>query len=236
MAVSSSTDFSQVFTELFTDARRELGVNAEEEPVDATELQNGLRVCNRMLKAWEADGVMAWTYAEGTLTLVASDESYTVQAGGDITVVPMDIVQMRITRSGTDLEMRRMSREEYYAIPNKTATGYPTQYFYDRQRDTGVLKVWPAPDATGGTLKFTYRRRIMDMDAGSDNFDIPQEWYEAVCLGLASRLIGHYGKAGTDEAKRVEREAANAFLLIKAYDTGEGENSIYITPSPYRRR
>ena len=111
MAVSSSVDFAQTFTELFTDARRELGVNAEEEPVDATESANAQRVMNRMLKAWELDGVYAWTETEGTLTLTASDPSYTFGSGGDFTTLPVEILQMRITRNSTDLEMTRMTRE-----------------------------------------------------------------------------------------------------------------------------
>ena len=76
----------------------------------------------------------------------------------------------------------------------------------------------------------------MDIDAGSDNFDLPQEWYEALTFGLANRLIGHYGKAGTEEGARVEREAIRSYAVVKAFDAGERENSVYMRPSQFRRR
>lgn len=236
MAVSSSTDFSQNAEELIEDARAELGILAEEEPLDSAELERGRRMLNRMFKAWETDGVYAWTYTEGTLTLTAADGSYTFQSGGDVTTVPLDITHMRITRSSIDLELTRMTREEYQSLPVKTTQGQPTQWFYDRQRDSGTLYLWPVPDSLAGTLKFTYRRRIMDMDSGSNDFDFPQEWYEAITYGLANRMIGPYGKAGTPEAQRVEREALRSYLVVKSYDAGEAENSIYMRPASYRRR
>jgi hypothetical protein len=238
MAVSSSIDFSITATQLLQDARAELGVYAAEEPYDAVELADGLRFLTGMLKAWQADGlsVMVWTLTEGSLTLVASDESYTVQSGGDITTVPMDIVQARITRNSVDTEMTKMTREEYYAIPNKTSTGFPLNYYYDRQRETGVLKVWPAPDSTAGTFKYTYRRRVMDVDTGAENIDMPQEWYEAMRLNLAERLVGYYGKAGTPEGQRVGQKAPQAYSLVKSYDQSEGDVSIWITPGGHRRR
>lgn len=236
MAVSNSIDFNITATTLIEDARAELGVQADEEPLENHELERGKRLLNSMLKAWETDGVYAWTYTEGSITLVQSDRDYTFTSGGDFTTVPLDIKQVRITRSGTDLEMYRMSREEYYALPDKTTEGYPTQWYYDRQRDSGTLYVWPAPDSTAGTLKFTYRRRIMDIDAGSDNFDAPVEWLEAIRFGLANRMIGPYGKAGTPEAQRVQAESQRAYNLIKQYDAGEDDSSIIIVPSEHRRR
>jgi hypothetical protein len=230
MAVSNSTDFTQTAQELIVDALAELGVLAEEEPLEATDLNRGLRIMTRMLKAWQADGVMIWTYAEGQLTAVLGQAAYVFGTGGDFATVPFDILDLRINRGSNDLPMSRMSREEYYALPNKTTRGYPTQFYYDRQRDSGSLYVWPAPDTGLGTLKFTYRRTIMDMDSADNNFDLPQEWHEALVFGLAKRLVGAYSMAGKPEAARVEKEAAAAYLVVKGFDIGEGKGSLSITP------
>jgi hypothetical protein len=234
MAVSNSTDFSETVLEIITDALAELGVNADEEPLEAADQNRALRALNRMLKAWQADGVMAWTYAEGELATVQGQASYDFGAGGDFTIKPFEILDMRINRGGNDLPMYRLSREEYYALPNKTNQGYPTQFYYDRQRDSGALYLWPAPDATLGTLKFTYRRVIMDIDSGADDFDVPQEWTEALVFGLASRLIGPYAKAGSAESARVEQEAARTYMVVKGFDIGEGVGSIRVTPNRSR--
>jgi len=230
MAVSNSTDFALTGEALVKLARRHLGILASEEPLAAHELEEGLETLNAMLKQWQIDGVKYWTLTEGTLTLVQSQASYSFASGGDFTTVPLDLMQVRITRNSTDLEMFEISREDYYRLPDKTSEGYPTQWFYDRQRASGTLYVWPVPDVTAGTLKFTYRRTIMDMDAGANDFDLPQEWHEAIAFGLADRLVGSYGKAGTPVAAYVERRAAMTYAAVKNFDVSEGEGSISILP------
>lgn len=230
MAVSGSVDFALTAVEIVEEARSLLGIDAEEEPLEAAELQKGLRALNMMLKAWQAEGLMISLLTEGTLALVQSQASYTFQAGGDFNTVPFEITDMRITRNSTDLPMFEMGREEYFALPNKTTEGYPTQWYYDRQRDGGRLYVWPAPDATAGTLKFTYRRVINDMDASANSLDLPQEWHEAVVYGLARKLMPRYGGAGTPEGQLVLTEAARSYQVVKDFGIGTGKNSIMIVP------
>jgi hypothetical protein len=234
MAVSNSTDFAQTAQEIIQDALTELGVGADEEPLEAMDLQRGIRALNRMLKAWQTDGVMIWTYAEGELTTVLDQPGYEFGAGGDFETVPFEIIDLRINRGGNDLPMHRLSREEYYALPNKTNRGYPTQFYYDRQRDSGMLYLWPAPDTQLGTLKFTYRRAIMDIDSGANDFDVPPEWMEALVFGLAKRLVGAYAKAGSADEARVEREAERAYMTVKGFDIGEGVGSVKVTPDRSR--
>lgn len=229
MAVSNSIDFTQTAQALIVDALAELGVLAEEEPLEAVDLNRGLRTLTRMLKAWQADGVMTWTLTDGTFALVTGQASYVIGAGGAFTTVPLEILDMQINRGTNDLPMLRLSREEYRALPNKTTRGYPTQYYYDRQRAGGTLYVWPAPDTTAGTLKFTYRRIIMDMDAGPNNIDLPQEWHDAIVYGLASRLVGPYSMDGKPAAARVTAEAQRAYMVVKGFDVGEGKGSLSIT-------
>jgi hypothetical protein len=230
MAVSNSIDFTQTAQELIVDALAELGVLAEEEPLEATDLNRGLRILTRMLKAWQVDGVMTWTMTSGTLTLVQGQEDYAFGAGGDFVTVPLDIGDMEINRGTNDLPMFRLSREEYRNLPNKTTQGYPTQFYYDRQRTGGTLYVWPAPDATAGTLKFTYRRIIMDMDAGANNIDLPQEWHDAIVFGLAKGFIGPYSMDGKPAAARIMKEAERTYQIVKGFDIGEGKGSLSVTP------
>lgn len=230
MAVSGSVDFSLTALEIIEEARAMLGVHADEEPLEEHEKQRGLRVLNMMLKAWQADGVMYWTMTEGSHVLTQSDRDITFGTGADFTTLPFDIMDVRITRNSTDLKMREMSREEYYQLPIKTNEGYPTNWFYDRQRDSGTLYIWPAPDSTAGTLKFTYRRIINDMDVNADDMDLPQEWFEAVVANLAERLIPYYGKSGTPRAQDVAVKAATTYQTVKDFNVSEGAGSFMILP------
>ena len=234
MAVSNSIDFSLTATEIVEEAYRVAGIFADEEPMPATDLQNGLRKLNIMLKGWQADGIKYWLATEGTLTLVQSQESYSFASGGDFTTVPFDMLDVRITRSSNDIPMFELSREEYYALPNKTTEGYPTSWFYDRQRSSGTLYVWPSPDSTAGTLKFTYLRTIMDLDAGANNMDLPQEWYDAVITNLAARIVREHGLMGTPEGQSVMADAARTYAVVANFNVGEGEGSFMILPGDER--
>lgn len=236
MALSNSTDFSLTANQLIVSSLELLGVKAEEEELTAVELERGLRWLNIMLKAWEVDGVMAWTETEGSFALVQSDRDYVFGSGGTFTTVPVDILDVRINRGGNDLSMTRLSKADYNAMPNKTSEGYPTQYMYDRQRDGGTFYVWPAPDATGGTIYLTYRRRIMDMDASSNSFDVPQEWYMALVYGLADQLAPVFGKSGSPRAADISQKAVVAYNSVKSFDLDEGESSLFVVPYGYGNR
>jgi len=239
MTTSGSTDFSLTANEIVASALELLGVRAQEEALQQVDLERGLRWMNIMLKGWEADGVMVWVLTEGSLTLADSDGSYSFAAAGDFTTIPFEIMQMRISHdAGNEIEMTRLSRQDYYRLPNRTSEGFPTQYFYDRQRDSGTLYIWPEPDDALYDITFTYRRRIQDMDASTDTFDLPPEWYKAVIYGLALTLTPIYGKSGTPRAAEIRQEASDAYDSIIGFDNGEGENSIFILPNDntYRRR
>jgi hypothetical protein len=238
MTVSSSTDFNPTAVSVITNARRLLGISAEEESLEANELTIGLDWLTMILKDMEADPDLGtWLETQGTLTLVASDKDYTFQAAGDFTTVPFEISHMRVVKSsGNYIEMRRISRQEYYRLPNPTSTGFPTQWFYDRQRDGGVLYVWPVPDASDYSVAFTYRRRIMDTDAGTDNLDIPPEWIWAVTHRLAVALGPLYGRAGTPEFSRISDEADNAMGKLKMFDAGNDNGSVTIEADYYSYR
>ena len=226
MTTSGTTTFSMTVSEIVTEARAQLGIQEAEEPLQAHELQQGTRALNMMLRAWQADGVKTWTLTEGSITLAQSDKDYVFGSGGSFTTVPLEIMDMRITRNSQDLPMNRMSREEYFDLPLKSSEGYPTQYYYDRQQDGG-----PAPDATGGTLKFTYRRYIMDAGDGTKTLDIPKEWYEAVTYNLAKRLLAYYPGAHPNSIKLVMDMAPSSYKTVKDFDVGEGLGSIMVTPA-----
>jgi hypothetical protein len=238
MAVSGSSNFTSTAVQLITDARRLLGVNAEEESLADSEKEIGLRFLTMMLKDWQVDPDLGtWLETEGTLTLSDSDGSYTFQAAGDFTTVPFEIKQIRISHDGgNEIEMTRMSREDYYRLPSRTTEGYPTQWFYDRQRDGGTLYIWPEPDDALYDLTFTYRRRIMDLDAGTDNFDLPPEWEWAIVNNLAVLLIPVYGRGGTPEASQVITQADVSLSKLKAFDISNDGGSIMIARDPYDRR
>lgn len=238
MAVSGSTDFNNTAVEIIEDARRLLGIHAEEEPLEAHELVTGIRFLTMMLKDWQVDPDLGtWLETEGALALTASTASYLFGSGGAFTTIPFEIVSIRISYDGgNDIPMTPLGRKEYFDLPNKTTTGHPTQYFYDRQRDSGTLYVWPVPSDNNFDIAFTYRRRIMDVDAGTDNLDIPPEWQWAVVNNLAVLLIPVTGTGGTPEAAQVITQADVSLGKLKSFDISNDGGSVMMGRDDYRRR
>lgn len=237
MAVSGSTDQNSTAVTILEDARRLLGIHAEEESLANHEKDTGLRFLTMMLKDWQVDPDLgSWLETQGTLALTAT-ASFLFGSGGAFTTIPFEIVAVRISKSGgNEIPMTRMSRADYFDLPNKTSTGTPTQFFYDRQRDSGTLYVWPVPADATYTITFTYRRRIMDVDAGTDNLDLPPEWQWAVANSLAVQLIPVYGRGGTPEAAQVITQADVSLSKLKAFDISNDGGSITIARDPYDRR
>lgn len=230
MTVSGTTTFNLTVAEIVTEARGLLGIQDSEEPLQAHELVQGIRALNMMLKAWQSDGIKTWTLTEGSFALVQSDYDYVFGSGGTFTTVPLEITDVRITRNSQDLPMNRMSREEYFALPVKSSEGYPTQFYYDYQREGGTLYVWPAPDSTAGTIKFTYRRKIMDAGDSGDTLDVPDNWMEAVTYNLAKRLLPYYPGANPVNVKLVLEMAVSTYAVVANADVAEGLGSLMITP------
>lgn len=86
--------------------------------------------------------------------------------------------------------MSRLNRDDYTAFTNRSFGGKPLQYWFDRQRDAPIFNIWPVTDLGNryGQIEMWRKRYIMDVGTLPQTLDIPQRWYEAVVLQLASRL------------------------------------------------
>jgi hypothetical protein len=71
------------------------------------------------------------------------------------------------------------------------------------------------------------QRSFEDMDAGTNDFDFPQEWLEPLIYGLADRLADEYGVDNGIKG-RIARRAAESLALAMSFDQEEG--SIFFSP------
>ena len=137
------------------------------------------RSLNLMFADWANRGLNLWTVKQATVSVSSGTASYTLL---DATVVDLLEVVLR-NSSGTDFTLTQMSRSEYLRIPNKTSTGPPSQYFFDRQV-TPTITLWSTPDDSY-TLVFYYVRRIEDADALVNTTDAPFRFLPCMAAGLA---------------------------------------------------
>jgi len=129
------------------------------------------------------------------------------------------VMETRRRESSTyEQDMNFESRKDYFHLPDKTSTGQPIQSYFSRQNPDGVMYLWPAPDDANTVINFTYERPIQTIVSGTDNFDVPNYWYEAIIYGLAERLILKFG-CGKDRAMLIKQAAMDALDLALEYDT-----------------
>lgn len=181
-------------------------------------------------------GSMQWTYIGAalstTLTLVtalsgAAAEnnhvySYTIKPPR-----PIEIIEARLHKTDdTETPLSIIGKHEYMSISDKTSEGTPNQIYYDKQLDNGNLYVWQEPDDVQEYIKFTARLPIQDLDNLTDDFEVGQEWYEALAWNLAIRLYPKYGKTVDpfvkiqameflNEAKDSDAENTSVFIQIE---------------------
>ena len=174
MTTSSSTNFELDVADYIEEAFERCGLEVR----TGYDLQTARRSLNIMLAEWANRGLNQWTIEQKTQSLTANDSDYSL--GTDI----IDILSAVVRRSGTDFSMSRISRDNYLAIPTKTTTGRPTQFFLDRQI-TPNLKIWPAPENSTDTIVYDALTRIQDANSAVNTMEIPFRFYPCLTAGLA---------------------------------------------------
>lgn len=190
MTTSGSTDFTLNALQIVEKAFNLLGVGQEGESLEARQYTDGALSLNLLLKTWGAKPHL-WIRATQSIVLTEGATSY-VTSPRAMRVIG---VRRRTTSSGVDVPLEALSAQDYDDTPNKSVKSTPTAFYFDPQRSTGTLYVWPtasAATAAAQTLQVTYLRRIEDIDATGDEADIPQEWLQALVWNLAVDLLPEY--------------------------------------------
>lgn len=219
MTTSGSTDFNLNANEIILEAFDLLGIGSEGEPITADMYDRAKRSLNLLIKTWGAQEHL-WTMTEGQVTLVAGQASYQLQTLFPAKPMRVLSVRRRIVASQLDTPMTELARSDYFDLPNKSVQSIPVNYYYDPQRATGTLYVWPtasAATAAAQNLQVTYLRRMDDIDGAADDADLPQEWLQALCYNLAVELGIKYGVSG-DAMVMVSTRAAQLYAALKGWD------------------
>ena len=133
-----------------------------------------------MLKDWQNRGILLWSTAVSSVTVAASTTAY------DLASTTIDALEVVLNRDDTDIQLTRISPEEYLLIPNKTQTGRPMQYSIRRGRDNPVMSVWPIPENSTDVLKIEIFSELQDVNKSADqNADLPKRFLPPLTCGLS---------------------------------------------------
>jgi len=130
---------------------------------------------------------------------------------------PQRITGARYELAGNEYPLEIISRAEYEAYANKTATGSPNSVYYDPRLGNGRVFLWPAPDDVSGVVRLTCELPIEDIDDSSDNADFPAEWTQALVCNLAYEIAPSYGVWGNRHAE-LKGRAMEALDNVIDYD------------------
>lgn len=173
-------------------------------------------------------GALDWTTVNGApagsvVTLTATLDG--AAASGNIVYVyttkinrPLRIIDARRRDSDSiDKTLSSISRQEYFNLSNKASDGDINQYYYDPQLTNGVLYVWPLVTDVANVLKLTVYDPVNDLDATTDNIDVPVEWMRSLKFLLAEDLMLEH-PVSSDRARWISAKAKDAKDVVMGWD------------------
>jgi len=198
------------------------------ETPSADDAAQGLTQLQWMLKSWQADGCNLWREEEETIVFPAATATVTLDPR------VMDVQEARAEISPTFQRiLDRWERGEYIVLPNKSAAGQPTIFYFRRLRDSVTLTLWPVP-TTEINIFCTTARVIEDVTDLDQNVDVPQEWSETVTYNLAARLLDTFGITETRPvlAASIASKAASLYDKLSGFDR---PSAVFLQPQyPHR--
>jgi hypothetical protein len=174
MTTSGSRDFNIDVAEMIEEAYERCGLEVR----TGYDARTARRSLNLMFAEWANRGLNLWTVTQASITLTQGTATYTLQP--DV----VDILEMVLRRDGTDYEMDRISRSDYFDFPNKTNQGRPSQFFFNRQISP-VITLWQSPENSTDQIVYYYVRRLEDADTMVNTGGVPFRFYPCMVAGLA---------------------------------------------------
>ena len=219
MAVSGTYDFNLDIDEVIQEATEMIGG----EDTLGHEPASARRSINLMLKDWQTRGVLLWSTSVSSVTVSASVTAYSLSSS------TVDALEVVLNRDDTNIQLERISPEEYLLIPNKTQTGRPTQYSIRRGRDNPTLSLWPIPENSTDVLKMELVSELQDVNKSAiQNADLPKRFLPCLTCGLAYYMAM---KRPLVSENRIAMLKANyEELLMRAMQEDRERASMHVVP------
>mgnify|MGYP003118238097 FL=1 len=176
MATSGTFNFEMDIDEVIQEAMEMIGG----EETLGHEPKSARRSINLILQDWQNRGVMLWTANTSTVTLTTSVTTFTLASA------TIDVLEAVHSRDNTDLQIDRISMQEYLKIPNKSQVGRTTQYAVRHGRGRPTVFLWPLPENSTDEIKLELVRYMEDVDKSAlQNADVSRRFLPCLTAGLA---------------------------------------------------
>lgn len=176
MSTSGTYDFSMDIDEVIQEAMEMIGG----EPTLGHEPKSARRSINLLLSDWQNRDIMLWTAETSVFTVSVSTTTYSLASSS------IDVLEAVVNRDNIDIQLERISMQEYLKIPNKKQTGRPTQYAVRHERDNPVVYLWPLPENSTDQVKIELIRYMQDVNKSAvQTADISRKFLPCLSAGLA---------------------------------------------------
>ena len=222
--------------QIITAALRKCGALGDTETATSGMISAGAAALVALIKARITDGLQIWKLEKVIEPFSSFTDTTPVTVGVGQTIVttnsPLKLLGAWRRETATEITtpMDVISRQEYFRVPNPAAEGAPLQVYYQPLKTTGVLNIWPLPDATwqaDGELVLDFHVKFTEVTTGTDVLDMPDHWEQAIIYELAVRLAPEYG-VPINERQMLKLEADE--YKKEALDFSQEEGSIYFAP------
>lgn len=221
------------------DALGLLGVSDPTDAVAAEDATLALRVVNRIVDTSASEALMPVAVAYQSAPLTSGDADITIGLAGDLVISKPTKIETGayVRSSGIDYPLRRVMRDEWAAIWDKSVTGIPQVFRYEPTTAVlGTLTFWPVPDSDY-TAYLPLKSRLSAFADLTTDYDLPEGWDEYLTTALAIHLAPMYQReapgsviarmrAAKKLIKRLNVEipqlALDSFLTGQAYSSGLG--------------
>ena len=198
MATSGTTAFDLSIDDLVEEAFERCGIRM----TAGYQLNSARRSLNLLFLDWANRGLNLWTIEQDTKALTAADAS--VSLGADTVNVLSAVIRTGSGTSQQDVNIQRISRQEYLNLPNKNTQGRPSQFYVERS-NTPTAYLYPAADGNY-TLVYYRIRRIEDAGGYTNVADVNYRFLPCLVSGLAYQLSLKYAPERTPGLKQIYEE------------------------------
>tara|TARA_Y100000389_G_C17458574_1_gene519926 strand:+ start:1558 stop:2253 length:696 start_codon:yes stop_codon:yes gene_type:complete len=226
MASSGTTAFDLNIDEVIDEAYERCGLSTQ----SGYDLKRARRNLNLLFSEWGNRGVHLWKVALNEVALVNGQPNYTTPAAvSDVLEAFVSSTNAAGNNVNTqDVSLTKIDRSAYAALPNKYATGQPSQYYVDRQI-TPIIYLYQAPNlSTYTTLKYYSINRIEDAGAYGNTPDTPFRFLPCMVSGLAYYISFMKAAEKTQMLKLAYEDE-----MKRALDEDGSRTSLYIAPQTY---
>ena len=218
MATSGTYNFSMDIDEVIEEAMEMIGGEA----TLGNEPRSARRSINLLLQDWQNRGIQLWTVGTTTVTVTTSVTSYVLSDEN------IDVLEAVVNRDDIDLQLERISMEEYLKVPRKGQTGRPTQFAVRRERDQSRVYLWPIPENSTDAIKFETVKYFQDVSKSSQTADISRRFYP--CLTAGTAYFMSMKRPGVDAGRIQMIKGEYEERLLRAQEEDRERASMFVLP------